>query len=56
MTIFWKPEGPYIHHNGGDKLTVEDLNPERIISWRVTRGEMWRIGLRFLLAAWRAKP
>jgi hypothetical protein len=50
MTIFWNKAGPLIKYDG-KLLVVEDLNPEQRMQWRMSRWEMLRTGLRFMLAA-----
>jgi hypothetical protein len=50
MTIYWKQSGPLIKYDGAF-LHVEDLNPELKTRWRMSRWEMLRTGLRFMLAA-----
>jgi hypothetical protein len=50
--IYCDPTGPLIQHYRG-VLYIDDLNPETQMRWRMTRREMWRIGLRFLWAALR---
>ena len=50
MTIFWHTTGPLIQYSGGF-LHISDLNPELHTQWRMSRGAMVRVGMRFILAA-----
>jgi hypothetical protein len=46
--------GPLLAYENG-MLRVEDLNPEMKTRWTMSRWEMFRTGLRFLLAAVRGR-
>jgi hypothetical protein len=50
MLLFSHPTGPLIRYIG-DTLTIEDMNPEKKIIWNMSRGEMLKLGLRCILAA-----
>jgi len=50
MTIFWDKTGPLIKYDG-ELLVIESLNPQQHIQWCMSRWEMLRTGLRFMLAA-----
>lgn len=50
MTLFWDHTGPLIKYDG-EVLKVEDLNPEMRLQWRMSRGEMLRLGWRCIAAA-----
>lgn len=50
MTIFWHPTGPLLRYENG-ALSIEDLNPETKLRWRLTRMERLKIGFRFLIAS-----
>jgi len=50
MTIFWNHTGPFLRYENG-LLRVEDLNPEIKTRWRMTRGERFLTGLRFVVSA-----
>ena len=50
MTIFWHPTGPLLRYADG-ALRIEDLNPQLATTWRLTRRERIKIGLRFLFTA-----
>lgn len=52
MTIFWHPTGALLRYQRGF-LRIEDLNPQWETRWRLSRWEMVKVGLRFILAAWR---
>jgi len=49
MTLFWHSTGPLIDYNGG-VLRVESLNPQTVVRFRMSRGEMFRLGWRCLVA------
>jgi hypothetical protein len=55
MTIFFDKTGPLVRFDGST-LEVSDLNPEQSIRWRMTRGEMFRFGLKAIWSALRASP
>jgi hypothetical protein len=48
--LYWDPTGPLINYVGGT-LHVCDLNPEQEIRWRMSRMEMFKLGLRCIKAA-----
>jgi hypothetical protein len=48
--LFYDPCGPYLAYCDGT-LHVADLNPEWSARWKVSRGELFRIGLRCIRAA-----
>jgi hypothetical protein len=50
MTLFWHSTGPLLRYANG-LLTIEDLNPEIKTTWRMSRTEMLKTALRFLIAA-----
>lgn len=50
MTIYWDKTGPLVKYDGS-LLVIEDLNPEVRTQWRMSRWDMIRTGLRFILAA-----
>jgi hypothetical protein len=50
MTLFWDHTGPLLRYNNG-LLEIEDLNPQIATHWRMSRVEMFLIGLKFLWAA-----
>jgi len=50
MTLFWDKTGPLMNFSKGI-LRVEDLNPQVSTKWRMTRFEMLKTGLRFIIAA-----
>lgn len=50
MTLFWHGTGPLLKYESG-MLHVEDLNPEVKTKWRMSRGEMFKLGWRCMLAA-----
>ena len=52
MTLFWHGTGPLIRYADGT-LQVESLNPEKSVSFRMSRLEMLRLGFRCLLATLR---
>lgn len=53
MTLFRHSTGPMMKYVGG-VLYIDDLNPESHLAWRMTRWEMFRTGLQFLVASgWR---
>ena len=49
MTIFWHPTGPMIIYRK-ETLLIDDLNPEAHLTWAISRWEMIKIGIRFILA------
>jgi hypothetical protein len=52
MTIFWSPCGPLLRYEDGT-LHIEDLNPQIKTQWRMSRWEMLRTGVKFIMAALR---
>lgn len=50
MTLFFDQAGPLIRYRNGI-LHIEDLNPEMKTRWRMSRWEMFSLGLRFILAS-----
>lgn len=50
MTFFMDRCGPLLRYEGG-VLRVEDLNPEIKTRWRMTRGERFMTGIRFIASA-----
>lgn len=49
--IFFTHEGPAIWRDPDGTLRIEDLNPEVNFRWRVGRWELFKIGLRCLIAS-----
>ncbi len=49
--LFWHPTGPQIDYTEDGVLHMADLNPEREMSWRMTRIEMFRLGWNCVRAA-----
>jgi hypothetical protein len=52
MRILSEETGPLIEYENGI-LHIEDLNPHQLMRWRMTRGELWRMGWRCIVAALR---
>ena len=50
MTLFWHGTGPLLKYDNGT-LHIEDLNPQIKTQWRMSRGEMFWLGWRCILAA-----
>ena len=50
MTLYWAHWGPLLQYRNGF-LEIEDLNPDLKTRWRMSRWEMLRTGLRFMIAA-----
>lgn len=50
MTLFWDPTGPLMRYAKG-VLRIEDLNPELSTNWRMSRLEMFTLGVRAIIAA-----
>jgi len=50
MTLFWHNTGPLITYARGI-LKVGSLNPDNQVRFRMSRLEMFQLGLRCLLAA-----
>jgi hypothetical protein len=48
--LLWHKTGPLMQYREG-MLVIEDLNPERKMTWAVTRFELLRLGLQCLRAA-----
>jgi hypothetical protein len=48
--LFWRAEGPQLEYRDGS-LFIADLNPEIELSWRISRTELFAIGLRCLRAS-----
>ena len=53
-TIYWHATGPLLDYDG-QTLLIEDLNPHHVMVWRMSRWEMFKIGLRWLWASCMAK-
>jgi hypothetical protein len=53
MTLFYDKTGPLVRYSNGT-LDIEDLNPETKMRWRMSRGEMLRLGWRCIWSALRA--
>jgi hypothetical protein len=51
MLLFFDQSGPLMRYQDG-VLDIEDLNPEQIIRWQMSRLEMIRLGWWCLIAAW----
>jgi hypothetical protein len=51
--LFFDPSGPYVvyEHASGGVLKISDLNPEINTRWSMTRWELFRFGLRCILAS-----
>jgi hypothetical protein len=49
-TLFWDHAGPLITYTAG-LLQISNLNPEIHTKWRMGRGEMFMVGLRFIKTA-----
>ena len=49
-TIYWDKTGPLLQYRDG-VLIIEDLNPQQRLTWRVSTKEMFRVGLRCIMAA-----
>jgi len=56
-TLFFRHTGEMLRYGGGT-LHIADLNPEIATKWRMSRMEMLRVGLKFIVAAIRdrARP
>lgn len=52
MTLFWAKEGPKVSYDG-DTLSIDDLNPQVHLRWRMSRWELLRLAYRAALAACR---
>ncbi len=51
--LYWHPTGPLVNFVAG-MFRVSDLNPEKHIQWRMSRLEMFKFGLRCIVASLRA--
>jgi hypothetical protein len=49
-TIYWDHAGPLITYTAG-LLQISSLNPEIHTKWRMSRSEMFMVGVRFIKAA-----
>ncbi|MEY9179692.1 hypothetical protein [Bradyrhizobium sp. USDA 313] len=49
-TLFFDQAGPMLSYEHGF-LRIQDLNPEVQAQWRMTRWEMFKLGMRCLLAS-----
>lgn len=56
MTLFWHQTGPQIDYTEDGVLHMASLNPEREISWRMSRAEMWRLGWGCIKVSLRRHP
>ena len=50
MTLFFKNEGPMLRYVLG-VFCIDDLNPSATIRWRMSRWELFKVGLRCIWAA-----
>lgn len=50
MTLFMDPTGPLVYYTG-KTFGVEDLNPDAKLRWKMSRWEMFKFGLRSIVAA-----
>ena len=50
MTLFYDASGPLMRYRDGI-LRIEDLNPQMTTHWRMSRWEMLRTGVRFIVAS-----
>jgi hypothetical protein len=50
MNLFWHPTGPSLRYERG-VLYISDLNPEIHTKWRMSRSEMFWLGIKSLLSA-----
>ena len=53
MRLFFDHAGPLMHYEPGI-LHIKDLNPERHLQWRMSKGELLRLGWRCIWAAVRS--
>jgi hypothetical protein len=49
-TLFFDPSGPLLTYTRG-VLHIHDLNPEMATQWRMSRWEMFKLGLSCLTVA-----
>ena len=49
-TIYFHNTGPLIRYDA-ETLHIEDLNPQQSMRWRMSRWEMFKIGVRSIVAA-----
>jgi hypothetical protein len=50
MTLFWRRTGPRMRYEAG-MLHIQDLNPEARMQWRMSRWEIFMLGMRCLCAS-----
>jgi hypothetical protein len=50
MTLFSDHAGPLLQYQNG-YLRIEDLNPQMVTRWRMSRIERFMVGVRFVLSA-----
>lgn len=48
--ILWTEWGPEIKYDG-NVLYVEDINPHRVMKWRLSRKEVFKMGMALVLGA-----
>jgi hypothetical protein len=54
--LFWHPTGSQIDYTEDGVLHMADLNPEREMSWRMSRSELFRLGWNCVRASfWKAR-
>lgn len=53
--VYIDPTGPMIHYGAGF-MTIEDLNPQTALRWRMSRREAFCVALRLTWAALRGGP
>lgn len=52
MTLFWDQTGPLVKYDG-ETLTIDDLNPEQHMCWRVSRWELFKLGMKAIAASFK---
>lgn len=50
MTLFSDPCGPRIYY-AIETLSIDDLNPEQHLCWHLSRWEMFKLGVKAIVAA-----
>ena len=50
--LHFDPAGPVMRYEAASEtLYIDDLNPEQHMRWKLTRGELLRLGARMILQA-----
>jgi hypothetical protein len=52
--LFFVPDGPLLTYSRDGVLRIDDLNPQKNLTFRMSRGELVRLGIRAIWIAFRS--